>query len=60
MEKHLMPIFALLMLYLFCSFLAWDLNPMHWLLFTTTLGRIGAVIMALSYINAVIEYYYDN
>jgi hypothetical protein len=27
-------------IYIIGSFIAWDLNPLHWALFTTTLGRV--------------------
>lgn len=55
--KHAIPVFMLLMAYLVFSFIAWDLNPAHWLLFTTVVGRCWAVIIVGAYISAVLQHY---
>lgn len=36
-----------LFVYLCGAFIAWDINPMSWSLFTTTIGRICFVILEL-------------
>jgi hypothetical protein len=35
---------ANIFIYVICSFIALDMNPMNWLLFTTTIGRIIYII----------------
>mgnify|MGYP000244352210 FL=1 len=35
---------ANIFIYVIGSFIAWDMNPMNWLLFTTTIGRVIYVI----------------
>jgi hypothetical protein len=53
------PFIIMTFAYLTYSFIAWDFNPMHWLLFTTWIGRIFTVIHIFSLIKLIIEYYED-
>ena len=36
-------------LYLIGSFIAWDFNPLHWWLFTSTYGRVLFIYLYLPY-----------
>jgi hypothetical protein len=41
----ILPFFFILgVYYLIGSFIAWDFNPLHWWLFTSTFGRILGII----------------
>lgn len=43
--------------YLLGAFVAWDWNPMNWWLFTTTFGRVIAIIIELGIISAVPDFW---
>jgi hypothetical protein len=45
-------ILAHIVFYLLGSFIAWDLNPMHWWMFTSSIGRILFIIWEIFVINA--------
>lgn len=55
--KHLALLLVYVVVYLFFSFVAWDFNPLHWWLITSTFGRIvfGFIIFGLLQVTA--EYY---
>lgn len=42
---------SVIIFYLLGSFITFDLNPMHWWLFSTMTGRIVFVIIAIVYIS---------
>jgi len=46
---------ATLCMYLIDSFIAWDLNPMNWWLFTTILGRIFVAIYIVALVSSLIN-----
>ena len=47
----LIPLVILnLFVYLCGAFIAWDINPMNWSLFTTTVGRVCFVILELLFL----------
>lgn len=56
-EKHIVPVCLVLVFYLICSFIAFDINPTHWLLFTTVPGRFMAVFFAFILIREIIQHY---
>lgn len=47
MKKLGMFISVHLILYLLGSFIAWDLNPLHWWLFTSSFGRVIFLIFEI-------------
>ena len=55
--KHALPVLLLLVIYLCFSFIAWELNPAHWMLFTTVPGRFIAIFFAFLYTKLVIDHY---
>jgi len=54
------PIIFLGIIYLICSFIAWDFNILHWQLFTETIGRVMAVLMFFFYLAMVNEFYNEE
>jgi hypothetical protein len=53
----ILPLITLLIVYLIFSFIAWDFNLTHWLLFTTITGRCVFAFFFISYMAASIEFY---
>ena len=43
--------------YLICAFIAMDWNPTHWLVYTTTIGRVYGSIMIMISMFIIIGYY---
>jgi hypothetical protein len=50
MKTILWFIVSHLVLYVLGSFIAWDLNPLNWWLFTSSFGRVLFVIIELFWI----------
>lgn len=50
--------FNIIIIYFIGSFIAWDFNPLNWLLFTTIIGRV--VLLILLIINIKANYFDDN
>ena len=46
--------------YLLGSFIAWDFNPMHWWLFTSTFGRVIAIILELGILSSIPDFWESN
>jgi hypothetical protein len=44
-------------IYIIGSFIAWDLNPLHWLLLTTTLGRIIYSIFFIAVLTTIPKFW---
>lgn len=50
--------FNIIIIYFIGALIAWDFNPLNWLLFTTIIGRV--VLLILLIINIKANYFDDN
>lgn len=47
MKKIALYLFIHLIVYLFGSFIAWDINPLNWWLLSTSIGRIFFLVFEI-------------
>lgn len=50
-DETMLKIFSItvgwVIIYLVGAFIAWDLNPVNWLMFTTSIGRLFFVVLII-------------